>query len=41
MAVYNAIKYNVDYQGKAGSLIPIATTTITSGTTMKLYLKLL
>ena len=32
MAVYNAIKYNVDYQGKAGSLIPIATTTITSGT---------
>ena len=27
MAVYNAIKYNVDYGGNAGSLIPISTFT--------------
>ena len=31
MATYNAIKYNVDYAGKAGSLVPISDTTISSG----------
>ena len=30
MATYNAIKYNVDYAGKAGSLVPISDTTISS-----------
>jgi len=32
MAVYNAIKYNVDYGGFAGALIPIASTTVSSST---------
>lgn len=32
MAVYNAIKYNVDYGGFAGTYIPLATTTISSST---------
>ena len=32
MAVYSAIKYNVDYGGFAGSLIPLATTTISTAT---------
>jgi hypothetical protein len=32
MATYNAIKYNVDYGGFAGSLIPIASTTVSSST---------
>ena len=32
MATYKSIKYDVDYGGKAGALIPIATTTVSSGT---------
>jgi hypothetical protein len=32
MATYNAIKYNVDYGGFAGTYIPLASTTISSST---------
>ena len=32
MATYKSIRYDVDYGGKAGALIPIATTTVSSGT---------
>ena len=36
MATYNAIKYNVDYAGKAGSLVPISDTTISSDSNVTL-----